>query len=105
MSYSKFILLVFTLYLIYYVINIIYDSFFKKERKEEDNDNETTFVIGDEIPRNVIDDDLDIEEEKSERKSYTSEITESVEMPIETQGIPMEQLYEQGKSLFAGITY
>ena len=105
MSYSKFIILVFTVYVIYYVLNIIYDSFLKKEKKDEE-DNETEFVIdNDETPVNVIEDDFTKEQINHNNRNYIDEIKETVDMQVETQGIPVELLYEKGKSMFAGINY
>lgn len=41
---------------------------------------------------------------KNLNKNYVS-VNESIEMDVETQGIPMEQLLAKGKSMFSHVNF
>lgn len=110
MNYSNFIMAVFAIYIVYYAGNILYDTFIKKGKKREEDDEEVV-VLDEEIesPQEVsVNDDEDKainenDEQASdeEEKEYISNVT----MEIESQGIPLEQLIQEGKSLFANVNY
>lgn len=114
MNYSNFIMAVFAIYIVYYAGNILYDTFIKKEKKREEDDEEVVVLDEEtETPQEVsVNDDEDKavnetheqpsdKEEEEEEKEYISNVT----MEIESQGIPLEQLIQEGKSLFAGVSY
>lgn len=113
MNYSNFIMAVFAIYIVYYAGNILYDTFIKKEKKREEDDEEVVVLDEEtETPQEVsVNDDEDkvanetheqpSNEEEEEEKEYISNVT----MEIESQGIPLEQLIQEGKSLFAGVSY
>lgn len=112
MNYSNFIMAVFAIYIVYYAGNILYDTFIKKEKKREEDDEEVVVLDEEtETPQEVsVNDDEDkaVNEtheqpsnEEEEEKEYISNVT----MEIESQGIPLEQLIQEGKSLFAGVSY
>lgn len=112
MNYSNFIMAVFAIYIVYYAGNILYDTFIKKEKKREEDDEEVVVLDEEtETPQEVsVNDDEDkvVHEtheqpsnEEEEEKEYISNVT----MEIESQGIPLEQLIQEGKSLFAGVSY
>lgn len=101
MSYSQFIMAVFAIYVVYYAANILYDAFLKQS-KVNTGEEEEIISIGEEeeIPHNVVDEDFETGSyEKEEEKN------ESVEMEVETQGIPMEQLLAKGKSMFSHVNF
>lgn len=111
MNYSNFIMAVFAIYIVYYAGNILYDTFIKKEKKREEDDEEVVVLDEEtETPQEVSvndDEDKDVNEtheqpsNEEEEKEYISNVT----MEIESQGIPLEQLIQEGKSLFAGVSY
>lgn len=101
MSYSSFIMGVFGLYVAYYAINIVYDSFFRKEKKPEVQEEDVVLVNDEEETPQLVDDEDDGEKEGSEESKEDEE--ESIVMQVEHQGIPFEELYMQGKSLFATV--
>ena len=100
MNYSNFIMAVFAIYIVYYAGNILYDTFIKKGKKREEDDEEVV-VLDEEIesPQEVWVNDEQASDE--EEKEYISNVT----MEIESQGIPLEQLIQEGKSLFANVNY
>lgn len=111
MSYSQFIMAVFAIYVVYYAANILYDAFLKQS-KVNTGDEEEIISIGEEeeIPHNVVDEDFETgsyekEEEKKEPEQNYVSVNESIEMEVETQGIPMEQLLVKGKSMFSHVNF
>jgi hypothetical protein len=116
MSYSQFIMAVFAIYVVYYAANILYDDAFLKQKKGKTNTGEEEEIISigeeEEIPHKVVDEDFETgsyekEDEKKKKESeqnYVS-VNESIEMEVETQGIPMEQLLAKGKSMFSHVNF
>ncbi len=116
MSYSQFIMAVFAIYVVYYAANILYDAFLKQS-KTNTGEEEEIISIGEEeeIPHKVVDEDFETgsyekEDEKKEDEKKESEqnyvsVNESIEMEVETQGIPMEQLLAKGKSMFSHVNF
>ena len=45
------------------------------------------------------------EDEKKESEQNYVSVNESIEMEVETQGIPMEQLLAKGKSMFSHVNF
>ena len=108
MSYSQFIMAVFAIYVVYYAANILYDALSKTNTGEE----EEIISIGEEeeIPHKVVDEDFETgsyekEDEKKESEQNYVSVNESIEMEVETQGIPMEQLLAKGKSMFSHVNF
>lgn len=110
MNYSNLVMAVFAIYIVYYAGNILYDTFIKKEQKREEDDEEVVVLDEEmETPQEVsVNDDedkavneTDEQTSKEEEKEYISNVT----MEIESQGIPLEQLIQEGKSLFASVSY
>ena len=100
MSYSQFIMAVFAIYVVYYAANILYDAFLKQSKIGEEE----------EIPHKVVDEDFETgsyekEDEKKESEQNYVSVNESIEMEVETQGIPMEQLLAKGKSMFSHVNF
>nr|WP_254150738.1 hypothetical protein [Bacteroides fragilis] len=96
MSYSQFIMAVFAIYVVYYAANILYDAFLKQS-KTNTGEEEEIISIGEEeeIPHKVVDEDFETgsyekEDEKKESEQNYVSVNESIEMEVETQGIPME---------------
>ena len=63
-----------------------------------------------EIPHKVVDEDFETgsyekEDEKKESEQNYVSVNESIEMEVETQGIPMEQLLAKGKSMFSHVNF
>lgn len=63
-----------------------------------------------EIPHKVVDEDFETgsyekEDEKKESEQNYVSVNESIEMDVETQGIPMEQLLAKGKSMFSHVNF
>ena len=112
MSYSQFIMAVFAIYVVYYAANILYDAFLKQS-KTNTEEKEEIVSIGEEeeeIPHNVVDEDFETgsyekEDEKKESEQNYVSVNESIEMEVETQGIPMEQLLAKGKSRFSHVNF
>ena len=101
MSYSQFIMAVFAIYVVYYAANILYDAFLKQSKVNTGEE---------EIPHNVVEEDFETgsyekEEEKNESEQNYVSVNESIEMEVETQGIPMEQLLAKGKSMFSHVNF
>lgn len=106
MNYANFIMAVFTIYLVYYALNFLYDAFLKKEKTDK-SEEEEVFTIGEdyeEVPHNVEEDFGITAQKKNEKIEYVT-VSEAVEMDIETQGIPVEMLIAKGKNMFANISY
>jgi len=109
MSYSKFLLGVVFVYLLYYAVNFLYDAFISK--KKAGTESEQSFDFGgshEEEPTDVLDDadeDHDLKKKVIVENKSRLVVHESVEMEIETQGIPLAQLIAEGKQLFAGVAY
>lgn len=107
MSYSQFIMAVFAIYVIYYTANFLYDAFLKQSKSNTDKEEEI-FSIGEseETPHNVVDEDFEtgLYEEKEPEQNYVT-VNETVEMEVETQGIPVEQLLAKGKSMFSHVNF
>ena len=104
MSYSQFIMAVFAIF-------VLYDAFLKQS-KTNTGEEEEIISIGEEeeIPHKVVDEDFETgsyekEEEKNESEQNYVSVNESVEMEVETQGIPMEQLLAKGKSMFSHVNF
>lgn len=111
MSYSQFIMAVFAVYVVYYAANILYDAFLKQS-KTNTGEEEEIISIGEEeeIPHKVVDEDFETgsyekEDEKKESEQNYVSVNESIEMEVETQGIPMEQLLAKGKSMFSHVNF
>ena len=106
MSYSQFIMAVFAIYVVYYAANIL------KQSKTNTGEEEEIISIGEEeeIPHKVVDEDFETgsyekEDEKKESEQNYVSVNESIEMDVETQGIPMEQLLAKGKSMFSHVNF
>lgn len=102
MSYSQFIMAVFAIYVVYYAANILYDAFLKQSKTNTGEEEE--------IPHKVVDEDFETgsykkEDEKKESEQNYVSVNESIEMEVETQGIPMEQLLAKGKSMFSHVNF
>ena len=102
MSYSQFIMAVFAIYVVYYAANILYDAFLKQSKTNRGEEEE--------IPHKVVDEDFETgsykkEDEKKESEQNYVSVNESIEMEVETQGIPMEQLLAKGKSMFSHVNF
>ena len=109
MSYSQFIMAVFAIYVVYYAANILYDAFLKQS-KTNTGEEEEIISIGEEeeIPHKVVDFETgsyEKEDEKKESEQNYVSVNESIEMEVETQGIPMEQLLAKGKSMFSHVNF
>ncbi len=105
MNYSSYIMIVFAIYLTYYAGNILYDTFLNKNKKKVDEDEEV-IVLNDqeETPQEVMEEEEEEppqETEDEEEKDYIN----NVSMVVENQGIPLEQLIQEGKSLFANVSF
>ena len=101
MSYSQFIMAVFAIYVVYYAANILYDAFLKQS-KTNTGEEEEIISIGEEeeIPHKVVDEDFETgsyekEDEKKESEQNYVSVNESIEMDIETQGIPMKKFFSK----------
>ena len=91
--------------------NILYDAFLKQS-KTNTGEEEEIISIGEEeeIPHKVVDEDFETgsyekEDEKKESEQNYVSVNESIEMEVETQGIPMEQLLAKGKSMFSHVNF
>ena len=106
MSYSQFIMAVFAIYVVYYAANILYDAFLKQS-KTNTGEEEEIISIGEEeeIPHKVVDEDFETGSYKKESEQNYVSVNESIEMEVETQGIPMEQLLAKGKSMFSHVNF
>ena len=76
------------------------------------DEEEEIISIGEEeeIPHKVVDEDFETgsyekEDEKKESEQNYVSVNESIEMEVETQGIPMEQLLAKGKSMFSHVNF
>ena len=106
MSYSQFIMAVFAIYVVYYAANILYDAFLKQSKTNTGEDvrlDRSGHV-------KVVDEDFETgsyekEDEKKESEQNYVSVNESIEMEVETQGIPMEQLLAKGKSMFSHVNF
>ena len=119
MTYSKFILAVFAVYIIYYVIMIAYDAFIKQNPSDADDTETEEFVFDeDEEVKDVPLDEASKPDNKKEEKpntndTATEQVTDEAEptvqdvvvMNVEDQGIPMEELFNSGKELFANVKF
>ena len=105
MSYSQFIMAVFAIYVVYYAANILYDAFLKQS-KTNTGEGEEIISIGEEeeIPHKVVDEDFETGSYEKEDEKKESE-QNYIEMEVETQGIPMEQLLAKGKSMFSHVNF
>lgn len=112
MSYSQFIMAVFAIYVVYYAANFLYDAFLKQNKANTEEEEEIVSIgeEEEEIPHQVVDGDVETDshekekEEKEPEKTYVS-VNESIEMEIETQGIPVEELLTKAKSMFSHVDY
>mgnify|MGYP000470343063 FL=1 len=103
---------VFAIYVVYYAANILYDAFLKQS-KTNTEEKEEIVSIGEEeeeIPHKVVDEDFETgsyekEDEKKESEQNYVSVNESIEMEVETQGIPMEQLLAKGKSMVSHVNF
>ena len=112
MSYSQFIMAVFAIYVRSCSANILYDAFLKQSKTNTGEEEEEIISIGEEeeIPHKVVDEDFETgsyekEDEKKESEQNYVSVNESIEMEVETQGIPMEQLLAKGKSMFSHVNF
>lgn len=111
MSYSQFIMAVFAIYVVYYAANFLYDAFLKRSKTDTDDEEEIVSIgENEETPHNVVDEDFETgsyekKEEKKEPEQKYVTVNETVEMEIETQGIPVEQLLAKGKSMFSHVNF
>ena len=112
MSYSQFIMAVFAIYVVYYAANILYDAFLKQSKTNTEEEEEIVSIgeEEEEIPHKVVDEDFETgsyekEDEKKESEQNYVSVNESIEMEVETQGIPMEQLLAKGKSMFSHVNF
>ena len=112
MSYSQFIMAVFAIYVVYYAANILYDAFLKQSKTNTEEKEEIVSIREEEeeIPHKVVDEDFETgsyekEDEKKESEQNYVSVNESIEMEVETQGIPMEQLLAKGKSMFSHVNF
>ena len=110
MSYSQFIMAVFAIYVVYYAANILYDAFLKQSKTGEEEEEIISIGEEEEIPHKVVDEDFETgsyekEDEKKESEQNYVSVNESIEMEVETQGIPMEQLLAKGKSMFSHVNF
>lgn len=111
MNLAQFIIAVFGLYLMYYTIIVIYDAYFIKDKTKSENEEQIIDLGQEEAPQEVTDEDIYSEEEKKKNmnKVITSttegELSDKVEMVVETQGIPLDKLITEGKQLFADINF
>lgn len=101
MSYSQFIMAVFAIYVVYYAANILYDAFLKQS-KTNTGEEEEIISIGEE---DFETGSYEKEDEKKESEQNYVSVNESIEMEVETQGIPMEQLLAKGKSMFSHVNF
>lgn len=111
MNYSQFIMAVFAIYVVYYTANFLYDAFLKKSKINTEKEEEI-FSIGEseETPHKVVDESFETSSYTTEREGKEPEqtyvtVNEMVEMEVETQGIPMEQLLSKGKSMFSHVNF
>ncbi|ADY38170.1 putative integral membrane protein (plasmid) [Phocaeicola salanitronis DSM 18170] len=111
MDYSKFILTVFGIYILYYAINIVYDSFFHKSSQEGNINEDEEFIIDEEEdeekPHEVLDNEVEQASLQEEIKDDSGEHNDEIQivMEVETQGIPLEELIAKGKNMFATVNY
>lgn len=107
MNYSNFIMAVFTIYIVYYAGNILYDTFIKKEKNNEEDDEEVVVLDEMESPQEVIvhNDEIPSQENSNQLSNKEEDYISNITMEIESQGIPLEQLIQEGKTLFAGVSY
>lgn len=111
MTYANFILWVFAVYFIYYSTNFVYDSFIKKDKTKLEDD-EHIIDLGEEnedVSQLVTEESVyPIEEKKKEidnLRPIQSDFNDKVEMVVETQAIPLEELMKEGKTIFEGISF
>lgn len=111
MTYANYVLSVFAVYFIWYSINFVYDSFFKKEKKKlEDEEHIITLEEeNEEVSQLVTEESIyTIEEKKKEINNSMPiqyEFNDKVEMVVETQAIPLDELMKEGKAIFEGINF
>lgn len=111
MGYSQFIMAVFAIYVVYYTANFLYDAFLKRSKPNTDKEEEVFSIEeSEETPHNVVDEDFETgsyenEEEKKEPEQNYVTVNETIEMEVETQGIPVEQLLAKGKSMFSHVNF
>lgn len=103
---------VFAIYVVYYTAHFLYDAFLKQGRTNTDEEEEIVSIgEEEEIPHKVVDEDFETgsyekeeEEKKDSEQTYVS-VNESIEMEVETQGFPVEQLLAKGKSMFSHVNF
>lgn len=110
MNLSQFVIAVFGLYFMYYTIIVVYDACFQKDKTKSESEEQIIDLGQEETPRKVTDEDIYSEAEKKKNMnkvitSTTDEISDKVEMVVETQGIPLDKLITEGKQLFADINF
>lgn len=111
MNYSQFIMAVFAIYVVYYTANFLYDAFLKQGKTNTDEEEEIVSIgEEEEIPHKVVDEDFETgsyekEEEKEEVEQTYVSVNESIEMEVETQGFPVEQLLAKGKGMFSHVNF
>ena len=111
MNYSQFIMAVFAIYVVYYTANFLYDAFLKQGKTNTDEEEEIVSIgEEEEIAHKVVDEDFETgscekEEEKKESEQTYVSVNESIEMEVETQGFPVEQLLAKGKSMFSHVNF
>ncbi|MFR3063702.1 MAG: hypothetical protein ACLTL6_17485 [Holdemanella porci] len=102
---------VFAIYVVYYAANFLYDAFLKQNKATTETEEEIVSIgEEEEIPHKVIDEDVETDshekknKEKEPERSYVS-VNEPIEMEVETQGIPVEELLTKAKSMFSHVDY
>lgn len=111
MNYSQFIMAVFAIYVVYYAANFLYDAFLKQSKTNTDEEEEIVSIgEEEEIPHKVVDEDFETDSYEKKKGKNESEqtyvsVNESIEMEVETQGIPMEELLAKGKEMFSHVDY
>lgn len=109
MNFPTIIMGIFALYLIYYTLMFLYDAFLTKGTEKEEREQEITFASNEaeELPQEVKE-DLEHSYTPSEKKKLINPIliaNDAIEMEVESQGFPFEQLMQEGKGMFASINY
>lgn len=100
MSYSRFVVILFICYFFYYVLIILYDVVFNKNNAGEQ---EKEVSINLDLEKEIT--PVNVEEYQPPQINTDQDDSDSVEFELETQGIPIEKLFAEGKSVFANVSY
>lgn len=100
MVFANYVITLFGIYVLYYAACLIYDSFIKKDKGKEEEEEQVLNIGDEEAPQEVEDYPYVTQEKKKP-------IIENafVQMDIETQGIPFDRLMADSKSLFATVKF